>query len=137
MSPSAPLSHRVESRELERARLLSKLRGQEVALSEVLDATSQLIASAEVLGEPCDKPCPICHQKSLRLTRWIHSKWLGEKSGTARSVREIQKVMEDFAVAHAGTGAGDVEAELSIHTVEVCLRCKWNFLVRHEVVMPG
>ncbi|WP_459610517.1 DUF5318 family protein [Corynebacterium urogenitale] len=137
MSPSAPLSHRVESRELDRARLLSKVRGHAVAVSSVRDASPSLIASAEVLGKSCEKPCPICHRKTLKLTRWIHSKWLGEKSGTARSVREIQKVLEDFAVAHAGSMAGESDAELSIHTVEVCLHCKWNFLVRHEVVTPG
>lgn len=133
MSSSAPLSRRMINRELDRARLLAKVRGQEVALSSVRDATPSLISSAEVLGESVDRPCPICHRKSLRLTRWIHSTWLGEKSGTARNVREIQKVLEDFSVDHADGRQG----ELSIHTVEVCLHCKWNFLIRHEDITAG
>ncbi|MBC2682492.1 hypothetical protein GSS87_08845 [Corynebacterium sp. 4HC-13] len=133
MSTSASLSHRVTNRELDRARLLAKVRGREVTLSSVCDATPPLIGSAEVLGEPEERPCPVCHHRTLRLTRWIHSIWLGEKSGTARNVREIQKVLEDFSADHADGRPG----ELSIHTVEVCLRCKWNFLIRYEDFIAG
>ena len=128
MSASS-LSRRVMDRHLDRTRVLAQVRRGERSRSSILDATPSLIASAEVLGESIDADCPVCGQQNLRLTRWIHGLWLGEKSGTARNVTEIQKLIEDFAALETGA-----DAELSIHTVEVCLHCKWNFLTQHEVL---
>lgn len=128
-SSSPALSRRVIDRRLDRARVLSEVRRGLRSRVSVSDASSALISSAEVLGEATDTLCPICQRAHLKQTRWIHGTWLGEKSGTARSVNEIQILIDDFATAKVAP-----DAEFSIHTVEVCLHCKWNFLTQHEVL---
>lgn len=112
--------------DVDRARALREIRAGQRP-DKFFDANSRLINSAEVLGTPADRPCPGCHRDSLRIIRWIHGVELGEKSGTARSVSEIRVVVDEFVSHPAG-------AEMSIHTVEVCPRCKWNYLLREDTL---
>lgn len=117
-------------RDLERARVLAQFRSGELKALEVCDATPSLIASAEVLGQRTDRTCPICATAKLYDTRWIHGELLGEKSGTARSVKEIDVVLADLQAGRLQSEAVEETEEISVHTVEVCLRCRWNFLLR-------
>lgn len=118
------ISRSVIDRSLDRRRTLSQVRGVERFVG---DATPRLLSSAEVLGQAVDRPCPVCGRHDLRETQWIHGDVLGEKSGTARSVREINGVIDALVNAHQ-------DAEFSVHTVEVCMKCRWNHLIREELI---
>ncbi len=118
------ISRRVIDRSLDRRRALSEVRAVERFIG---DATPRLLSSAEVLGRAVDRPCPVCGKPYLKETQWIHGTVLGEKSGTARSVREINGVIETLVDKQQN-------AEFSIHTVEVCMKCRWNHLIREELI---
>ncbi|KGM18196.1 hypothetical protein CAURIC_11235 [Corynebacterium auriscanis] len=126
------LKRHVVGRDLERARVLSQFRSGELRASDICDATSSLIASAEVLGHRAERLCPVCGSEKLYDTRWIHGELLGEKSGTARSVKEIDVVLEDFSQGRLQAEMAENPGEITVHIVEVCLHCRWNFLVRVE-----
>lgn len=107
--------------ELDRRRTLRACSRGEITRAAVCDASREVRSSAEVLGVPTGRRCPIC-ERELRDTRWIHSAVIGEKSGTARSLAEIRQLVSALTV-------GD---DLMVHTVEVCLYCGWNYLLREE-----
>lgn len=106
---------------LNRQRTLAALRRGELRQADLRDASTHLLNSAEVLGITTARSCPLCGVAGLKDTLWIHGAGLGEKSGTARSVREIDYVVE-------------FHEDFSIHTVEVCTNCGWNFLIREEMI---
>lgn len=107
--------------QLDRQRVLAQLRRGEISARDVRDASHHLLNSAEVLGAATNRACPLCGAPGLKDTLWIHGAGLGEKSGTARSVKEIDRVVEAYE-------------DFSIHTVEVCMKCRWNFLIREEMI---
>ena len=113
------ISRRVIDRSLDRRRSLLEVRGVKRFVG---DATPRLLSSAEVLGRAVDRPCPVCGRHELRETLWIHGGVLGEKSGTARSVREINGVIETLVNEQQ-------DAEFSIHTVEAV---SYTHLRAHE-----
>lgn len=113
--------------DLDRVRVLREIRMGHRDAQSVSDAGPHLINSAEVLGTPAQWSCPLCAKEKVRIIHWIHGVGLGEKSGTARSVKEIPSVVDAFVDA-----AVDSEQEMSIHSVEVCLNCKWNYLLRED-----
>lgn len=115
----SPVPYRSVDHELDRRRTLRALSRGGMSRDEVCDATREVRASAEVLGVSAGRACPVCGA-DLRETQWIHGTAIGEKSGTARSLAEIRQLL-------SGLGAGE---ELTVHTVEVCLRCGWNHLIR-------
>lgn len=123
---SLPAPDRSISHELDRRRVLRAFRTHEIPRSRICDADRALTASAEVLGTPTGRDCPVCgapgDRGALRSTRWIHGVTMGEKSGTARSLSEIRHIL-------AGLSPGD---DVTVHVVEVCLRCGWNFLLRED-----
>ncbi|WP_169456835.1 DUF5318 family protein [Corynebacterium terpenotabidum] len=116
-----PSPFRTVAHELDRRRTLRSLSRGEVSRAAVCDATREVRSSAEVLGVRVDRPCPVCGA-DLRETQWIHGAAIGEKSGTARSLAEIRHFLSDLR-------SGE---ELTVHTVEVCLRCGWNHLCRED-----
>lgn len=107
--------------ELDRRRTLRALARGEISRSRVCDASREVRASAEVLGAPADRSCPVCGT-GLRETWWVHGTSIGEKSGTARSLAEIRQLLSALRTGE----------DLMVHTVEVCLRCGWNYLIREE-----
>lgn len=138
--PTVPgLRHNHAGRDLERARLLAQVRAGQVPRADATSASRELIASAEVLGHATHAPCPICRRGELIHTRWVHGQVLGERSGTARSVGEIAAMLRELSEAGGAGGPesgpgepGDVEpgpAEIAVHTVELCPRCGWNFII--------
>ncbi|WP_295643682.1 DUF5318 family protein [uncultured Corynebacterium sp.] len=126
------LKRHVVGKDLERARVLSQFRSGDRKASIICDATPSLIASAEVLGQRTNRTCPVCGREKLYDTRWTHGELLGEKSGTARSVKEIDVVLADLSRGRLQSETAGVPGEISVHIVEVCLRCRWNFLIRVE-----
>lgn len=138
---SARSSAIVEHR-LQRLQTLRRVRSGALSRGRVQDASPELVSSAEVLGVPQAAPCPLCGRRTLREVLWIHGEVLGEKSGTARSVREVRSVIAELksrlASACPDTTVNDSEsAEISIHTVEVCTRCRWNCLLQEETFGLG
>ncbi|MGP5659163.1 DUF5318 family protein [Corynebacterium falsenii] len=115
---------KVIDHQLDRQRVLRRVRSGDISAGQVRNATPSLMSSADVLGTVVERACPLCGAHTLRETLWIHGAALGEKSGTARSVREIDGVVEAFP-------------ELIIHTVEVCMTCRWNFLIREDIIGSG
>ncbi|AWT27459.1 MULTISPECIES: DUF5318 family protein [Corynebacterium] len=118
---SVPVPCRTVDHELSRRRTLRALARGEISRKSVCDAGREVLASAEVLGVNTGRACPVCGD-DLRETQWIHGTAMGEKSGTARSLSEVRQLLSTL-----GT-----DEELTVHTVEVCLRCGWNHLIREE-----
>ncbi|WP_370513546.1 DUF5318 family protein [Corynebacterium sp. 319] len=103
----------------------------ELRRRDICDAKPHLLHSADVLGDAVAGACPVCGRHRLRMIRWIHGVVLGEKSGTARNVREIRSVVDTFL---DDADASADSQEMSIHTVEVCLGCKWNYLLAEDIL---
>ena len=99
-----------------RAELLRRWRAGDVSRDEVCDADFLLLTAAEYHGRPAGRPCPVCGSEDLRIVQWIHGEQLGRMAGTARSDEEIARIVA------AGKDA-------TVHTVEVCPRCRWNYLL--------
>ncbi|WP_297006406.1 DUF5318 family protein [uncultured Corynebacterium sp.] len=116
-----PVPYHSVDHDLDRRRTLRALARGEITRAAVCDATREVRATAEVLGVPAGPACPVCGA-DLRETQWIHGTAIGEKSGTARSLAEIRQLL---SVLRAGE-------EVTVHTVEVCLRCGWNHLHRED-----
>lgn len=107
----------VVSHEWERAATLRDLRAGRVLRDDLCDADFLLRAAAEHHGETAPRPCPVCEDEELRFTRWVYGEALGRRAGSARSEEEIA----DFVAEGL---------EFTVHLVEVCRRCRWNFLLR-------
>lgn len=112
MNYSNEVSHRFARQEL-----LRRWRAGEVTRAEICDADFLLVTAARFHGRPAGHPCPVCGSGDLRVVQWVHGEQLGRLAGTARSDAEIAAIV--------ATGR-----EATVHTVEVCLRCRWNHLLR-------
>lgn len=150
------LRHDHTGRDLERARLLGQIASGHIPRTDATSASRELLASAEVLGDPTTTTCPLCRRSTVIHTRWVHGQTLKERSGTARSAGEITAMLRELAevdkaelaevdkAAERTTDkttdpaepdrAAEVArvadtAEIEVHTVEVCPRCGWNFLI--------
>jgi hypothetical protein len=132
--------------DLDRQRTLRAVRRGERRRADVCDADRALLSSAEVLGTRVDRPCPVCGAPDLRESRWVHGAAMGEKSGTARSLSEIDAILA--TLFPDGVGRSDKErpdaapdgvsgSGVAVHTVEVCLRCRWNHLIREDMYGAG
>ncbi|MFH0411896.1 DUF5318 family protein [Corynebacterium sp. L4756] len=107
------------SHEWERAATLRELRAGRIAPEEVCDADFLLRAAATHHGVAVNRPCPLC-DGALRNTRWVYGEELGRRAGSARSETEIAQFVSEGL-------------EFTVHTVEVCLACRWNHLLTSEV----
>lgn len=134
------------SHDLDRQRTLRALRQGDRRRSDVCDADRGLMSSAEVLGYRVDRPCPVCGASDLRESLWIHGAAMGEKSGTARSLSEIGAILATLFPDGVGRSAterpdaapvGESGSGVAVHTVEVCLRCGWNHLIREDMYGAG
>lgn len=43
-------------------------------------------------------------------------------------------VSQQLEARRSGGGKSTAADEMSIHTVEVCLHCKWNYLLREDIL---
>lgn len=106
----------VVSHEWERAATLRDLRAGRVLRDDLCDADFLLRAAAEHHGEPAPRRCPVCESADLKLTRWVYGDELGRRAGSARSEEEIADLVAEGL-------------EFTVHLVEVCRACRWNFLL--------
>lgn len=107
---------------LQRLHLLRRWKAGELATEELCDADFLLKTAAQFHGYSTGKDCPVCGREGLRQVLWIYGIELGRRSGTARSWEEI-------------AGIGEQGVPLTVHTVEVCPQCGWNYLlVERDVV---
>lgn len=120
------------SHDLDRRRTLRSLRVGEIPRAEACDAARALRSSAEVLGVRSEAPCPVCGTGELREVAWIYGSSIGEKSGTARSLSEIRAIVATLFP----DGSVHSDTDLTVHTVEVCLECGWNHLLREDTYGP-
>lgn len=133
---------RTISHDLDRRRTLRSLRRGETTRARLCDADRSLRSSAEVLGVRVDRPCPVCGDGGLRESHWVHGSPMGQKSGTARSLSEIRGILATLFTEGAGRSgtqrpgtapAGVAGSGVAVHTVEVCNRCGWNYLIREDM----
>ena len=117
-TPAVAYKHKV-SHEWERAATLRELRAGRITQESVCDADFLLRAAATHHGVDVTRACPICGG-ALRNTRWVYGETLGRRAGSARSEQEIAEFVAEGL-------------EFPVHTVEVCIGCRWNHLLSSEV----
>ncbi|WP_040518432.1 DUF5318 family protein [Gordonia neofelifaecis] len=105
---------------LARRECLARVRTGGTALSQVCDADPYLLRAAKFHGKPTDQVCPVCRKEQVTLVSWVFGEHLGRVHGSARSAAEIEAL---------DGGAG----EFTVHVVEVCRTCRWNYLVQSYV----
>ncbi|MFT3901306.1 MAG: DUF5318 family protein [Gordonia sp. (in: high G+C Gram-positive bacteria)] len=105
---------------LRRRSRLAEVNSGRIGVGEVCDANPYLLNAAAFHGSPSDITCPICRKEPLTLVSWVFGDRLGQASGSARSLAEIDQLANKYG-------------ELSVHVVEVCRSCHWNHLIRSYV----
>lgn len=105
-----------------------------VRLADVCDAHPELMRAARNIGTPADRDCPICaladeradvpadEACTLRLVTYVFGDALRQRSGTVVWNREE---LDHLASRHRS---------LMAYTVECCLVCGWNHLVKSYLV---
>ncbi len=85
---------------------------------EVCDAQTELLRVGTNLGRETEIDCPICEQAQLRHVIFAFGPSLpssGRAIGTTKELRQL---------------ARSLRTEVVFYVVEVCLKCRWNHLVR-------
>lgn len=106
---------------LRRRALLADVHVGRTSPMDVCDATSYLLQAAKFHGEATSTDCPMCRRTQLVYTHWVFGDLLGAASGSARAVRELERMAQLFT-------------EFTVYVVEVCQRCHWNHLVQSYVL---
>lgn len=106
---------------LRRKAVLTAVSRGRTGLDEVCDAGTYLMRAARFHGRPSQVVCPICRKEPLTLVSWVFGERLGQVSGSARTIEELERL-----------AAG--QEEFTVHEVEVCRTCRWNHLVRSYVL---
>lgn len=101
---------------LQRRALLGRLSAGDVSMDEVCDAGSYLLRAAKFHGVPTQTDCPVCRKEALTHVFWVFGEALGAMANSARSPEEIDAFAGRFA-------------HFTVHQVEVCRTCSWNFLI--------
>ena len=74
------------------------------------------------MAAPTDEECPVCEIPGLRHVRYAYGERLGPANGRAFvGDEEIVKLSERHE-------------EFRVYDVEVCVECRWNFLVRSTLL---
>ena len=108
------------SHEWQRRRVLQ----EPLLIDDHLDAHHFLLTAADVHGWQVEAACPVCGGDALHHVMWVYGDNLGRRSGTARSMEEIERLVHEVG-------------PITVHLVEVCRHCKWNFLLKESTaVMP-
>lgn len=110
------------SHEWQRRHTLRELKRGHMPIDVACDADFLLRAAAQHHGVESSRPCPVCGG-AMRDVRCVYSEKLGRRTGTARSEAEIDRL------------AAEVGA-LTVHIVEVCPSCKWNYLLQEVTAVP-
>ena len=84
---------------------------------DVCDASPYLKSAARELGGRTDRTCPVCRRAPLWEVSWVYGDAIGDASGTARSVPQLERLAAS-------------RPDFAVYDVEVCHDCGWNHLVR-------
>lgn len=101
---------------LQRRALLARLSAGQVSVAEVCDASTYLLRAAKFHGIPTDTTCPVCRKEPLTHVYWVFGDALGPIANSARSLKEIDDLAARFS-------------QFTVHEVEVCRTCCWNYLI--------
>ncbi|MEO7124663.1 MAG: DUF5318 family protein [Nakamurella sp.] len=106
---------------LQRRALLARLSEGSVAVADVCDASTYLLRAAKFHGIPTETTCPVCRKEPLTHVYWVFGVHLGPIANSARSSEELDDLAKRFA-------------EFTVHEVEVCRTCSWNYLIASFVM---
>lgn len=111
---------------LQRRAALETLRrpGRTLARQDACDADPMLVRAAKHHGEPASTPCPVCDKPELTTLRYTFGDQLGQYSGRIKATRELEEMAHEFG-------------EFKVVVVEVCLACRWNFMVLSYLLGDG
>lgn len=126
-----PAYRNLLSHALQRRRVLRRLQAGLIEREDVCDADGILVAAADFHGSESGRACPICG-KPLKEVMWVYGasapsatvagQLVENPSGTARSEKELAELIDQHFERFPKS------PPLSVHWVEVCSRCRWNFL---------
>lgn len=105
---------------LARRSTLARLRAGQMTLSEVCDGDPYLLRAAKFHGQSTERTCPVCRKEQVTLVSWVFGGTGGAPAGTARTESEIATLASS-------------SPEFTVHVVEVCRTCHWNYLVQSYV----
>ena len=106
---------------LARRSVIASVRRSSLRTGDVCDAHPELMRAGKNIGEEVDDTCPICSHDSLRWVRYVYGDELKQNNG--RVVYPMEWLGE-LAREHD---------QFTCYTVEVCLDCSWNHLIRSHM----
>jgi hypothetical protein len=106
---------------LVRRAVLSDLQAGRRERAEVCDAHPELLRAGRNVGVAATDDCPVCGSDGLRLVSYVYGDGLRHANGRCiTSATELERLDAEHD-------------EFSRYVVEVCVRCGWNHLQRHEL----
>lgn len=103
--------------------MLADVRAGRVPQADVCDAQAELLRVARHHGDSSVSVCPLCDGADLREVSFAFGRRLGRRHGGVVAAAEIS--------AHVALDG------VTCYTVEVCLDCRWNHLLRaHMGIEP-
>ena len=109
---------------LERRRAIHLLFNGRAFDSDVCDADPYLLRAAKHHGEPAGIACPVCRDPDLVHVRYVYGDELGPYAGRVRQSEDLPTMATQFGA-------------FTVYVVEVCQRCRWNFLATTYVLGDG
>jgi hypothetical protein len=103
-----------------RRQLLHRYRSGELTREDVCDAQPELLRVGTHCSRKATAPCPVCGEPSLRLVQFVFGPRLPAGGKVVGSRAELTRLAERH---------GRHESART-YTVEVCLECRWNHLLR-------
>lgn len=111
---------------LQRRSTLASLQrpGRRLARLDACDADPMLIRAAKHHGESTGDNCPVCASPDFTQLHHVFGDQLGQYSGRIKRTVELEEMAHQFG-------------EFRVVVVEVCLSCKWNFMIRSYLLGDG
>lgn len=106
---------------LRRRLLLAEVSAGSVDVDEVCDADPYLLRAARYHGVMTAVTCPMCRKEPLTHVYWVFGSSVGAAANSARTPDELEELAERYT-------------EFTVHQVEVCRTCSWNFLIASFVM---
>jgi Family of unknown function (DUF5318) len=109
---------------LQRRAALVDLRSGRRSRLELCDAHPHLKLAARHYGQRCGTACPVCQDDRLCEVSYVYGEELRTTSGQAKLPGELAVMNEQFQ-------------SFTVYTVEVCVECGWNHLMRSYTLGRG
>lgn len=104
-----------------RAAQLGEFKAGRLKRSDICDAQPELLRNARACSEPTRRPCPICTDSHLVEVTYVFGPRLPKAGRCVTSAAEL-RAMAGRSGQHAA------------YVVEVCTDCRWNHLVRSQLL---